>query len=109
MTIQKKSMISFKALWVVVAMLVFSSSGLVQAQNWSYPGCADITMDDFSPTTMLSFGEFPDVDFEEPLKMALNKNAAGDIEIFFTERRGKLKLFNTTTFMIRSSCISKNV
>jgi len=92
-------MINFCGNLSITCILLFSSTGWAA---WSYPSCVDVTENDFTAEIIIaktadSGGLVIDATLDEPLKMALNLNTNGHVDIYFVERRGNLKFYNGTT------------
>lgn len=62
--------------------------------QWEYPGCENVTDANFKYETVLKRGSAPDPTLDEPIKMAFDMDASGKVDIYYVERRGKLKRFN---------------
>lgn len=78
----------------VVSAFLAASAALGQ---WEYAGCENVTDADFKYETVLKRGAAPDPALDEPIKMAFDMDAAGKVDIYYVERRGKLKRFNAAS------------
>lgn len=76
------------------AFWVFASAIPGFAQ-FTYPGCADVKPSDFAVVTLASNAADPSL--QEPIKMALDKNAQGDVDVYFTQRYGQVRKYDGTT------------
>lgn len=79
----------FQKMALLAAVLVSGA----QAQ-WTYPGCDAVTDAHFKYDLVLKRGAAPDAGLDEPIKMAFDMDAAGKVDIYYVERKGKLKRFN---------------
>lgn len=65
---------------------------------WTYPGCPNVDdRKDFAYDTLVMRNKAPDASLLEPNKLAVVRDPAGDIEVYFTERLGKFKVFRAKT------------
>jgi cytochrome c len=80
------------AFFMLTAMMGFSENIFAQ---FTYPGCADVSATDFTVVTLASNATDPSL--QEPIKMALDKNAQGNVDVYFTQRYGQLRKFDGTT------------
>src|SRR6185295_15827161 len=76
--------------WISTAGIALEAG----AQTWTYPGCDNVTNNSFRQVSLIRRGQPPDPELSEPVKMALEMDAAGNVDIYFTELRGKLKRYN---------------
>ncbi|HKP98243.1 MAG TPA: PQQ-dependent sugar dehydrogenase [Fibrobacteria bacterium] len=83
------------------ACLALGLATLAKAQ-WTYPGCNPVTDTDFKYELMLKRGAAPDAELDEPLKMAFDKDATGKVDIYYVERKGKLKRYLAATGQVQT-------
>ena len=60
----------------------------------SIPGCSDPVASDFTVDTLMTRDG---ADLKEPIHMALDRGPGGDVDIWFTERYGKLRKYDGAT------------
>jgi cytochrome c len=60
---------------------------------FSYPGCADLAQTDFKAVKLVARAD----GIAEPLKMALDGDAAGNIDVYWVERLGDVKRYSTAS------------
>jgi glucose/arabinose dehydrogenase len=86
-----RSMIVHKSFWIsVLASSTFSAP--------SYPkfsGCEDLTDANFTVTTLVSNATNPET--SEPLKMAFDMDAVGNVDVYFVQRFGLLRKYKAST------------
>jgi glucose/arabinose dehydrogenase len=58
----------------------------------SYPGCADLAAKDFAAEVLVS--NATDKTVIEPMKMAFDMDAAGNVTVYFTQRQGLLRKYD---------------
>ncbi|GEM_PF-1435573 len=79
-------------------MIALAAAGTAWSATWTYPGCPNVDDEkDFAYDTLVIRGKTPDATILEPVKLAVTKDPAGDIEVYFAERNGKLKVFRSKT------------
>jgi cytochrome c len=68
---------------------------------WSYPGCPDISDNDFQQVVLV--GKSPlhsprvvDATLNEPIEFDFVEDGQGNVDIYFTERHGKLKFYDAS-------------
>ncbi|MDB5047043.1 MAG: hypothetical protein JWO30_114 [Fibrobacteres bacterium] len=59
---------------------------------FSYAGCPDVTDADFKVTTLVSHATNPET--SEPLKLAFDMDAAGNVDVYFVQRFGLLRKYD---------------
>ena len=62
--------------------------------DFTYPGCSDMTGNDFTISTLVS--NSTDTTIKEPSKMALFTNAQGNVDVYFVQRYGKVRKYDGT-------------
>ncbi|MDB5051576.1 MAG: secreted glycosyl hydrolase [Fibrobacteres bacterium] len=67
--------------------------GVVAAQAQLVHNCPPVSPTEFKMTTLVD----RPMGIEEPIKMALDMDAAGNVDIYFVERQGKVKKFTGAT------------
>ena len=58
----------------------------------SYPGCADLAAADFTAETLVA--NATDESATEPMKMAFDMDASGNVSVYFTQRQGLLRKYD---------------
>ncbi|MDB5047401.1 MAG: hypothetical protein JWO30_472 [Fibrobacteres bacterium] len=59
---------------------------------FSYPGCPDVAATDFEMQTLVANAN--DKLTEEPMKMAFDMDASGNVSVYFTQRQGLLRKYD---------------
>ncbi len=67
------------------------------SQTWAWPGCSDVTDANFAYTDLVRRGVAPDASLAEPIKMDFDRDAQGNVDIYFVELRGNVKRYNAVT------------
>lgn len=81
-----------------MAVSMAGSAWLTAGQAWAakdYPGCTPLVDTEFKQVTLFSRNGTNALD--EPIKMAFDMNAAGQVDIYFVERKGKVRKFVAAT------------
>ncbi|MDQ3001512.1 MAG: PQQ-dependent sugar dehydrogenase [Fibrobacterota bacterium] len=88
-----------KALVCLAAFQTYS-----QAQvSWTYPGCPEVTDEDFEYTTLVQRNVAPDPKIAEPDKLAFDMDAEGNVDVYFTELRpGNIKRYSAKTKTVKT-------
>ena len=95
----KNSAFTFK----ILGLSIILSSSLALAGTWTYPGCKDVTDADFESIPLITRGLAPDKNLVEPDKMDFDMDAAGNVDIYFTEiRPGNIKRYNGATKTVKT-------
>lgn len=76
-----------------LALLAFTAVPVFS--QLTYPGCANVTSANFQTVSLVSNGV--DGTIQEPMKMALNLNAQGDVDVYFVQRYGRVRKYDGTT------------
>ena len=58
----------------------------------TYPGCPDLKPTDFTVVSLVSYAT--DKTIQEPIKMATDMDAAGNVDVYFTQRFGKVRKYS---------------
>ena len=58
----------------------------------TYPGCDDLKATDFTVVPLANYGK--DKTIQEPLKMAFDMDVSGNVDVYFTQRFGKLRKYD---------------
>jgi cytochrome c len=58
----------------------------------TYPGCADLKASDFTMVPLIN--NAMDNSVQEPIKMAFDMDEAGNVDIYFTQRFGKIRKYD---------------
>ncbi|MDB5103136.1 MAG: hypothetical protein JWP91_825 [Fibrobacteres bacterium] len=82
-------------LGIGVFCFVSSLSPRPASAQKTYPGCAPLADSDFKLTTLISRNAQNQL--EEPLKMALDMDGQGNVDIYFVQRYGKIRKFSVAT------------
>ena len=69
----------------------------IASAQWTYEGCGPVTDAAFRYETLIQRGGPVDAELEEPLKMAFDMDAQGNVDIFYVERTGNAKLYRGAT------------
>src|SRR3954471_12815315 len=64
---------------------------------FSYPGCTDVAQTEFRDVKLVARTD----GINEPLKMALDDDGAGNVDVYWVERMGLVKLFVGATKAIK--------
>lgn len=86
--------------WGIIAVVSAGITGfgmLTAHAQFTYPGCEAITASSFKHEIVVQRGMEPDPTLQEPIQMALDMGASGAIDVYYVERRGKLKLYSGAT------------
>ncbi|MDB5106614.1 MAG: hypothetical protein JWP91_4303 [Fibrobacteres bacterium] len=83
-----------KAVTLAILFLAACGAGPVRAA-FSYPGCADVTDKEFRSTML--FTNATDPATEEPLKMAFDMDAQGNVDVYFVQRFGLVRKYEAST------------
>jgi hypothetical protein len=76
------------------AWMAAAAVGTAVAATWTYPGCPNVDdTRDFGYDTLVIRGKGADAGLLEPVKVAVARDPAGDIEVYYAERNGKFKVF----------------
>lgn len=81
--------------------LALCGPGLAWGQ-WAHPGCGDVTNASFRYENLVQRGQPSDPGLDEPLKMAFDMDAAGKVDVYYVERKGKAKVFEAATGKART-------
>ncbi|MDB5049628.1 MAG: hypothetical protein JWO30_2699 [Fibrobacteres bacterium] len=82
---------------VLICLAAFQMESFGQAK-WTYQGCPDVTDADFKVDTLMRRSIAPDPNLAEPDKLAFDMDAAGNVDVYFTEiRPGNIKRYNAKT------------
>jgi len=86
----------FKYIYLLVACIfIISVSNNSWAAYPTWPSCPALTNNDFREVVLVN--QSIDNSLLEPVKMAFDMNALGNVDIYFVERRGKIKKYTATT------------
>ncbi len=77
----------FKALGLIGLGLSAFAGGAQAALT--YPGCADVKASDFTVVPLIN--NATDKSVQEPIKMAFDMDASGNVDVYFTQRFGKVR------------------
>jgi len=75
--------------------IVFLIAGNLLAQYPTYPGCANLTNNDFQEVRLFSRAQ--DATMNEPMRMDFFQDSLGHVNIYWVERRGVLKYYDAVT------------
>lgn len=81
-----------------MAVSVVGSAWLAVGRAWAakdYPGCTPLADSEFKQVTL--FARTGGNSLDEPIKMAFDMNAAGEVDIYFVERKGKVRKYVAST------------
>ncbi len=81
--------------WRPAFPFLLASLAIPAFSQLSYQGCADVTAKDFTMVTLASNATDPTL--QEPIKMALDKNAQGNVDVYFTQRYGQVRKYDGTS------------
>lgn len=81
--------IGFPAIPIAALLLISAAFSAL-----TYPGCPDAAASDFAVVPLLNYAM--DKSVQEPLKMDFAKNPQGDVDVYFTQRYGKLRKYDGT-------------
>ncbi len=86
------------SVFIVIAMIVFGDEILA---DWSYDDCPNVSDADFRLVTLVAKsaamnGKVTDGPMMEPLEMDLISDDEGGVDIYYVERRGKLKFYDAS-------------
>jgi cytochrome c len=76
----------FPTTCLLMAMLLRPGSA-----QWTYPNCANAVNADFTVTHVVGKTEDPDI--EEPLKMDFQRDELGNVDIYYVQRMGDVKMY----------------
>ena len=79
----------------IAGLALIALSALPAYSQLTYPGCANVVQADFSSVVLTS--NATDNTIQEPMKMALLLNGAGDVDVYFTQRAGRVRKYDGTT------------
>lgn len=79
--------------WLALALCGVTASWA----QWKYPGCDDATNASFKYEILAQRNQPSDPGLDEPLKMAFDMDAAGKVDVYYVERKGKAKVFEAAT------------
>jgi glucose/arabinose dehydrogenase len=72
---------------------LIAAFGPLSDAAWQYPGCADVTEADFKYEDLVRKGTAPDPGLNEPIKMAFGTDAEGNVDVYWGERTGNIKVY----------------
>jgi glucose/arabinose dehydrogenase len=76
-------------------LLLLALAALPAAAQFDYSGCDPVKASDFTVVPLLT--NSTDSDTREPIMMALNTSPQGNVDIYFTQRYGKVRRYNGDT------------
>lgn len=60
---------------------------------WKFQGCPDFSESEFKYETLVKRGAAPDPGLTEPIKMAFDMDGSGNVDVYWGERNGNLKVY----------------
>ncbi|MEO6097458.1 MAG: PQQ-dependent sugar dehydrogenase [Fibrobacteria bacterium] len=77
------------------ALLLLAAMALPSSAQLTYSGCSPVQASDFSVVPLVT--KSTNADIKEPLKLALRQTALGNVDVYFTQRHGKVRLYKGDT------------
>lgn len=80
---------------VLAVPLLWAAYAQAQLSAFSYEGCAPLVAADFAIDTLVRNATNPTV--QEPLKMAFDRDEQGNVDVYFTQRYGRVQKYSGAT------------